>query len=1029
MRRKHESVFRSILKRLFCLLMLPLWLVYATPSASASFSQPNEGWFLDGSPQVLPIEYFETIGSLDADGKGFQEATASIGSGTGHYRDYEIIGTVDGYEDYIISDARFSFSSLPTQLIPGEKITISVSGTYTGDSYDSAYYGVASGEAWLGFDAALTMKDGSQGYLSLFEEYRGLNLFVPGSKTQNIILTVPALDPEADTLQISCAVGGQAARQAIVYTYRNKGGTSTPVALSCGVLDFRGEPMPYLQATISGELDDGITTTTLGPDTVQTNVAGMFEWNTNLPVEATGTLTLRVELALQCWVKDAFSARADKTAFFLSNYNGGSANSATTVATILKADLEQERTSTQNGVISLWRDIRFATLILDTPALSFEDPTTPDELDLMQNSARMLMNASHLYNQTFNGLYTGVKVFGEKQALLEAVRPLPVYYNYTDGTSLFDGGGHAIYLDSTDTRLTDTARFIALHEYGHYFDWITGGGAFHCVPTDATLHDANHGGYMNDTTADSVREGFATWFACVAQQQGLMPVARPDVMGPFGSIASSSLPWVENGIREEFSIARAFWQLSASLGAKSVWDNALSKKHSSLAGYYNELMVCPVPGGLSGSVEDTVRQAFFVNGLYRLPAGSGIFEEGEPFRDTVQNGQAGVYDAGDLFADIPATLPTAPAEAFSLGSPSDHARARSSLLYANSWIALSGSVPESVLVTMEPEGVDAYRWLAPVVDGRVYVGLPQGGGSGRVSISVPGGKTVYTGDIAALYPVLLKTFHTNSSLDSVTLSASDLPAETVYPGPTGGSVQTEGLLNPSFQRTAPIEAQGIDARPFWEWSDEEIGMLVQSNAERKGEVQAGASSSGGSGDGGLFAGGGTGGNGGNGGDGGSGGMDGNGNGNGDDSSGTFDWGAGDDGMAFPILPVALGGAVIVGILLIIGLGRKRRVPQYPQPFPQQFPQQGVPQYPQPFPQQNAPQFPQPFPQQGVPQYPQQNAPASPVVRYCPTCGHPVGPNGLCGHCTTERCDRCGMENVAGAVFCSRCGARRVTSLT
>jgi len=923
MHRKKSAAVHLLLKRLLCLLLVPLLPVLSASPASASFAQTDAGWHLDGSPQILPVEFFESVGSLDADGKGFKEASAIIGSGSAQYRDYKVIGTVDGKEDFILSEASFSFPSLPDRLTPGEKIEIKVAGTYTGDSYDSAYYGVASGEAWVGYDAAMLMKDGSQGYLNAFEDKSALTLTDPGTSTSTIVLTVPETNADAASLQISCAVGGSAARQVMVYTYRQQGDTSTPVTLSCGVLDFWGEPMPYLQATVSGQLDDGITKTPFGPEQVQTNVAGMFEWKTRLPADATGTLTLRIELSLQCWIKDAFSARADKTAFFLSNYNGGSASSATTVATILKMDFEQAKTDAQNGVIRLWRDMRFAGLLLDTPALSYADPGTPDEVDLMQNTARMLMSASHLYNQTFNGLYTGVKILDEKQMLLEAAKPLPVYYNYTDGTSLFDSAGLAIYLDATDTRLTDTARFVALHEYGHYFDWITGGGAFHCVPANGSLYNANHGGYLNDTTADSVLEGFATWFACVAQQQGLMPVARPDVMGPFGSIAVPSLPWVENGIREEFSVSRALWQTSAALGAKSIWKNALSKKHDSLAKYYVDLLACPAPAGMSGTVEETVRQAFYTNGLYRLPPGSMAYEPGEPFRDTVQNGQTDLYDAGDLFADIPALLPSAAKDATDLGSPSDQARVRSSLLLPNSWIALSGENVEAVLVTIQPEGAAAYRWLAPVVDNRVYVGLPQGGGNGNVTLSVPGGKTVYTGDIAALYPILLKTFNTHASLDTAGIPASALPAETVYPGPTGGSTDTDGLLDPYFLREGPEDGQVLDERPFWTWTDEEIGLLVQSNAAVKSEAQSGAVNPGhadslvgndsdrndadGSGPG-------------NGDDH----ADGSGPGNGDDYADGEDWNdVGDDDTAFPIVPVALGSAALIGILLFIGLRRKR----------------------------------------------------------------------------------------------------------
>ncbi|MBP7175428.1 MAG: zinc ribbon domain-containing protein [Thermoclostridium sp.] len=993
-----------------CILVSVLVIFTGVTGSYASEYVPVAGeWVLEGAPELLPVEYYEPVGQLEEDGTGFTEARFSISQGSASYYDREIkYVNYDNTLDESISEATFSFTAPPERLQVGERLQFTINGTFTGYSTDNFY----SGNAFMQYEAALIDKTGDFSDFGAFHDNFVLTL--SGKKTETIVctMTVPEWYDEIDSLKIACTVGGETGMQNLLYTYRFKSSNQRPLVLTCEIYDVKCNPMPYLNVMVSGQITDGNDVTDLGSQQLQTDIAGVLEWKTEIPWDAKGKLEIRVDMSLQCWIKDAFSSRNDKTVYYLHEF-AKSNDVPVSFATILEMDMES---SDFSGTDTVWlgRHINFGFLKTANPAFSYADKDTPDKVDYEDSNAAALPAMSYIYNQVFSAIYTGVKVFDEKETLLETAPILAVDCNYTGGSSHFTGNGSSprIRLSPADMVLTDHARYDVLHECGHYFDWITAGGKFHCLPASASLVNVNHGGYMNDTSSDSVLEGFASWYACNVQKYGFFPVPRPDVMGLFGSIADPSLPWVENGIREEFSVARAFWAAETALGTQETWKLALKEQYNSLTGYYNDLITAAVflPEG-SEAADIAIKKAFYENGLYQLSAGNGAYDLNEPFRDSGNPGNRR-YDPNELFADIPASLPASASQTTDLGSPSDSARTRNtSYKLENSYISLSGSVPDYVKVTVRPDGKQAWSCLEAVFDNKVYIGLPQWGGKGIAEVSIPGGDTIFTGEIGEMHAQLLETFQQDTVLASVEVPQSALADAPVVPGPTGGSPDAPGVLvvNESLKQ-ATVELT-VNPIPFYDMQEDELQQIIQENTSRLENIDNVNRDEGDEDDKDLLVSGRTNGNKGDGGDNGGG------------------------GSTLTILLI-IGAAVILLIIVLVAAARKKsKAAQGFNTHSQSMNQQNIPgttynqppAYQQQYPQNTQYlQYQQQHPQNA--QYPQYQQPGQPSqhstvkpVKFCRQCGQALNMDGICENCTQAKCGRCGTINQPDNLFCVKCG--------
>lgn len=551
------------------------------------------------------------------------------------------------------------------------------------------------------------------------------------------------------------------------------------------VTGVAGEALPWVRLTI--------TPSFAGAQTVAADASGFFIWRAPLPAETTEfTLAAVVELAAE---------RGNETLFELREHASGRLVQAGSVIRKQLAPADAARTE-----IPIARQFQFAHLAQGW--FSADAEGRPDPY-LEHTPAARAAGYSDVYRQLWAAWYTAEAHFSAQEAL----RPhlLRAWVDAAVERSHFNGsdGQPDILLRPESSGYDDGARFTVLHEFGHFFDWASNGQLHRCSDTLTGAHGhVAHLGYFNPSTADSFVEGMATWYVGEVQRHGPWPRAQgADLIAEHGSLLDPRRAYDYAATSEEMAIAGVLHQLSRDDRALAVWA-ALRPDRPNLQAYHAALRAAP-PAGYDGAAVDAL---FIAHGLYRQPYGNGQYDVWEPFVDSgTANGE---YDPGERYGDLRyadmerTTLlrALAPGESLHPGQSSDAAWTRDATRERHStqvdrslWLALEGELPAAAYVRREPREGSASAYVVALREGQVPLALPPGNADGRLSVAVPGGRTIWSEDYATLRARLRTPAGRLGPLARVRVTAADLPTVGVLPiavdgDPTRSPVRVIGAI-------------------------------------------------------------------------------------------------------------------------------------------------------------------------------------------------------------------------------------------
>ena len=429
-------------------------------------------------------------------------------------------------------------------------------------------------------------------------------------------------------------------------------------------------------------------------------------------------------------------------------------------------------------------------------------------------SAESLYNAGILYGWAWDAWFFGASVFGEQDILKQSDIGIELnwtqsaeereQYGYELTCSNYNSATNIIRLAEEDTRRDDDSRFTLLHEFGHAFDYLTNGGTSH-----APSYEENHGGYLNQTTADSYMEGFATFYAGMVQKYSAYPNPGQLAWIQLGN-PSAYVAYETNGAYEELAIASFLAEADTGLGRAGAlptdtWD-ALKPERGNFSGYYEAIMEKYAELGIDTG---SIRQYAYDAGLYTMPFGDGKYNEGEPFRD--ENGN-NAWDEGEPFGDlmfeadeynriwddngeiIKKPIREYDPSELTVGTPSPANMIRKIIKRPeNGYMDVEGEVPDYLLVRVYAEE-GGYASMERVCNGRVFIGPLAGVRGGRIEILVPGGDTVYTGDVSDLQTRFTGTLGTDKALDTIEVKKSQLAPEGTVACSVYGDLAANGVV-------------------------------------------------------------------------------------------------------------------------------------------------------------------------------------------------------------------------------------------
>ena len=618
------------------------------------------------------------------------------------------------------------------------------------------------------------------------------------------------------------------------------------------------------------------------------------------------------------------------------------------------------------------------------------------------DQVRVLQDLSCLYTAALDAWFFGAATLGEQQALV--ARPVRIEANWTpptaDDRSNYTAADNAIHLEKSDSKRDDNSRFVILHEFGHAFDAMTlGTGMLRCE-TGYAPGDTNHGGYLNGSTSDSYKEGFATCFAALTQlysgypNPGDMGRIKLQTAGPY-HIAW----WGENGGGEELAMASFLYKAHSLLADTAAYWALLKPDLINFKGYYDAIMQA-----LPADAAQTLKEYAYEAGLYSMPFGNGRYDLGEPFLDSkdTDGKKNGVRDQDEPYADLmfavdPNTgrfIPYEPLQSidgvdFKVGSVGGAGKNRQTVAETvDESLTLTGAVPEYVLIDIAADA-GTTRHLYATEDGAVCLNLPDMPAEGTVTVTVPGGGVIYQGDLAALQAARDSHIGLPVPLDTAEISAGDLAPIGTLAVATYGDANASGVLE------------------FPQISEAELAAAAQDYDPATGPSGPGSGGGDAINDGGW---------------------------DGGDVIATpepdMDYGffaTGFGAIVLIVLIVVLLAIVIIVIVLVARRGNKQRPGPPTSPPPGVMPPYGVPMYPPP--QKNVPPYSrQPSgPRQAAP--PVGAPPGKPPFERCPTCGTPaVQGSEFCSACGKKLpddafCPFCGAAAEPGGVFCQRCGKK------
>lgn len=419
--------------------------------------------------------------------------------------------------------------------------------------------------------------------------------------------------------------------------------TKKELAVSGVLLGPDGKALPRMKLAVDVYYDESAMKSVWDDDlpdlheTLASDLKGVYFVKIPIRADIQTKIGVVITLTLRCQLPQG-------DAFFLADYQDPNAKDEIRVSTKMVIDpSEADQAYDVLGEVPVVRAIQFA----DVPGgcLTRDDAGAAEPMQTNLSDPQKLFGYGYVYRVLWDALTVGGVVFDELACLMQSPTsdPLRIDCNYLpenqDDASHYSAGKNAIRLEAVDCGFDDPTRFTVLHEFGHFFDTATNDKWEQRCGWSAKIKagEKNHGGYLNQSTADSFVEGFATWYALVCQIY--RKDANPCVAGKLGDLTKPlDWPaWANGGIREEFSIASVLLKAMLQFeDAKDFWQAVLRNNCSDFYGYYATMRV--FLGKDSGAMA-VIDRHMIAAGLFRMPYGNGKYDFGEPYRDLDQDGK------------------------------------------------------------------------------------------------------------------------------------------------------------------------------------------------------------------------------------------------------------------------------------------------------------------------------------------------------------------------------------------------------
>lgn len=571
------------------------------------------------------------------------------------------------------------------------------------------------------------------------------------------------------------------------------------------VVALDDKPMPRMPITVhiyedkdnyysGGESSDRAT--------VYTDIRGCFKAELEFEYEKGKYPGVMIEGEMKCVLP------GDKETFYLVDMSNEDNREDIKLASFI--EIGEEELEKDDEKIEINRMLSYYYIYLKS-AWSFDSNGNPDALVTDAKDLSTIVEASYHYSLLWDAQFFGGVFFKEIDALRNGELRVELNWKPTEESSMkeeishFEGTDRAIRLTEDDSGPDDLSRYTVLHEYGHYFDYATNGEEFRTStigPSDP--EDENHGGYMNSTTDDSFTEGFAHNYCALVQRY--REVRNPSVVGHWDiGAAGNYLAWGSLGKEEELAIATFLYGVYPHFEKPEDYWNIVKEDRQDFYAYYQAFEEAFKD---KESAKYDLERLAESGGLYEMPFGNGRYDFGEPYKDSNGNGR---YDSTEPYGDlmfrtyrdsngnmrIDRYYPLrALEEGLKLGKVSDAGRnRRTTYKQPNSYMVFSGEVPSHLTVTVtSSQGIQS-KQLVPVEEGgKLYVHAPTGMTAGEISISVPGGSSIYGMQVESYHSHIESTMGTSEPIDEIYISGRDVPVNGVFPRAIEGDYELDGHI-------------------------------------------------------------------------------------------------------------------------------------------------------------------------------------------------------------------------------------------
>jgi hypothetical protein len=581
-----------------------------------------------------------------------------------------------------------------------------------------------------------------------------------------------------------------------------------------------------------------------------TNDNGTAWHSFNIPEEAGSTFTVDVTLMFSYF---SASFGSYKECFRMIDQTQ-TPDETMWVTTTIKVDLDSPAFKGEDTV-RISRDLRISNLA--SGYLSASGSGERDEMSSNLADPKPMMGYSFLYNQLCKAIFTGDYAFDEWDNMADHF-PLFIYVNDSEKSAFHSDGGY-IVINSSDSKFNDWSRFTILHEFGHFFDYATNGGALRCGEAEKRKNAdyLNHGGYLNSDTGDSYVEGFATFFAVMVNRYGGSWLSGDAILTipTYGSLKILRKPW-KRTTSEELCIASVLTYMDKAMGLNALWE-VIKPDRDNLYAYYQALLESDYAKGSTAHTA-YLKKVFYKFNLYKQLKGNGAYNAGEMFRD--KNGN-NAWDERELYADLMFDVGGRWLEGITteevmetVGQSSDALRDRdapaaavsvspdsSGTLYhmPNSYLKVTGlTLPEGVRIGVAEDGQEPYAYTTAPEGDLIYLPVPEDAATGTIEVTIPGGGTLWTGDIGQLQEQYALTEGQSTWLAEAELTADMLPEEEVICCAVYGDYYASPVLDPDAAAETSDQAQtdGAEADLLLELpeiSEPESGFYLASSSEKE----------------------------------------------------------------------------------------------------------------------------------------------------------------------------------------------------